>query len=142
MKVVINRCHGGFGLSRAAMQRYCEIKEIACWIKEDNAFKSFGLWTCWIVPPEERVNTNKALFKSLTIDERIAHNKLYNEQTMHYRAIPRNDPALVQVVEELGDEANGSFADLKVVEIPDDVEWHVEEYHGVEHIAENHHTWD
>jgi hypothetical protein len=28
-----------------------------------------------------------------------------------------------------------------VVEIPDDVNWQVEEYDGMEHIAEKHRTW-
>ena len=55
--------------------------------------------------------------------------------------IERSDPALIQVIEELGKAANGSYADLRVVEIPDDVEWHIEEYDGLEHVAENHRTW-
>ena len=57
------------------------------------------------------------------------------------RDVERNDPVLVRVVEELGDEANDHFSELKVVTIPDDVEWHVAEYDGMEHVAENHRTW-
>lgn len=30
---------------------------------------------------------------------------------------------------------------LAIVEIPDDVKWHVDEYDGNEHIAEDHRTW-
>jgi hypothetical protein len=30
---------------------------------------------------------------------------------------------------------------LRIVEIPDGVEWHISEYDGIEHIAENHRTW-
>ena len=55
--------------------------------------------------------------------------------------IKRDDPALVQVVEQLGDEANGLCSNLVVVEIPDDVKWVIEEYDGIEHIAEVHRTW-
>jgi len=44
-------------------------------------------------------------------------------------------------VEELGEKANGQCADLKIVEIPDDVEYEIEEYDGVEWVAENHRTW-
>ena len=55
--------------------------------------------------------------------------------------ISRNDPILVQVVEEFGNAANGSYTELKVVEIPDGVEWVVEEYDGQEWIAEKHRTW-
>lgn len=55
--------------------------------------------------------------------------------------IPRNDPALVRVVEELGESAGDRYSLLKVVEIPDNVEWQIEEYDGMEHVAEVHRTW-
>jgi hypothetical protein len=48
---------------------------------------------------------------------------------------------LVQVVEELGKEANGNYAKLEIIEIPDDVDWEIDEYDGMEHIAEKHRTW-
>ncbi len=57
------------------------------------------------------------------------------------RDIPRNDKDLVEIVESLGSLANGFCASLRIVEIPDDVEWHISEYDGIEHIAENHRTW-
>lgn len=55
--------------------------------------------------------------------------------------IERDDPVLVQVVEELGFEASDLFSELKVVEIPDDVDWIIQEYDGEEWIAEKHRTW-
>jgi len=58
-----------------------------------------------------------------------------------YPDIERNDPDLVSVVEELGEKANGPDARLKVVEIPDYVEWYIEEYDGCEHVAEEHRRW-
>ena len=61
--------------------------------------------------------------------------------TGYYPDIPRNHPLLIKVVEELGDKASGRFACLEVVEIPDDVEWQIEEYDGSEWIAEKHRTW-
>jgi hypothetical protein len=57
------------------------------------------------------------------------------------RDIARNDAALIQVVEELGNAASGSCADLKIVEVPDEVDWYVEEYDGNEWVAEKHRTW-
>ena len=53
----------------------------------------------------------------------------------------RSDPDLVAVVEKLRKRANGDHAQLEVVEIPDDVEWQIEEYDGIEHVAEKHRTW-
>lgn len=37
--------------------------------------------------------------------------------------------------------ASGDCAELKVVEIPDDVSWYISEYDGMECIAEQHRTW-
>ena len=61
------------------------------------------------------------------------HNSVYD--------IERDDPALVQTVRELGSEANGGYAELKIVEIPADVDWTIEEYDGTEWVAEVHRTW-
>jgi hypothetical protein len=52
----------------------------------------------------------------------------------------RANPKLVAVVEKLGDRA-GNMADLKVVEIPDGVEWEIESYDGKEWVSEKHRTW-
>jgi hypothetical protein len=48
---------------------------------------------------------------------------------------------LISVVEKLGERANGDHAELKVVEIPDDVEYIIQEYDGIEWVAETHRTW-
>ena len=55
--------------------------------------------------------------------------------------VARDDPYLVKIVKDLGMGANGSCANLKVVEIPGDVDWQIEEYDGAEWIAEKHRTW-
>ena len=91
MKVVINTCFGGFGLSDEALARYNEL-----------AGTNLEYWS-------------------------------YKEE--------RNNPLLVQVVEELGAKANDTFADLKIVDIPDDVEWYIHEYDGLESVCEQHRTW-
>lgn len=58
-----------------------------------------------------------------------------------YPDIQRNDPILVEAVENLGEDADGGFAKLKIVEIPDDVKWHIDEYDGMEWVAEDHRKW-
>jgi hypothetical protein len=57
------------------------------------------------------------------------------------KAISRDDGALVRVVEELGDAANGHAARLKVVSIPDDVKWIITKVEGGEQVSEVHRTW-
>jgi hypothetical protein len=55
--------------------------------------------------------------------------------------IARDDPHLVQTVQELGKAANTRYSKLKVVEVPDDVSWLIAEYDGREWVAEAHRTW-
>ena len=56
--------------------------------------------------------------------------------------LERTDPKLISAIEKIGlKESSGSLASLRIVEIPDDIKWHIEEYDGIEHVAENHRTW-
>jgi hypothetical protein len=64
------------------------------------------------------------------------------QEDWSYYDIERNNQYLVRVIEELGDDANGRFAELKVVDIPDEVEWQLEEYDGLEWVAEKHRIWN
>lgn len=142
MKVVINRCFGGFGLSKEACQRYWDIKGQQVWIEDDTKFKSFGLFTVWLVPPEDRLESKEGeAFYSMSMEERKAYNEKHSEQTWYYRDVDRNDPILVQLVEENSELYSGRCAELAVVEIPDGVDYEIEEYDGREHVAETHRTW-
>ena len=57
------------------------------------------------------------------------------------KLIPRDDLTLVQVIGELGSSANGHSANLKVIEIPDEIRWEIEKADGIEHVSEAHRTW-
>lgn len=114
-KVVINRCYGGFGLSDEAIELYGKLKGLTL-VKEKGEYFNLCGYTWY--------------------KDEVKEENFFNE-----RDIERYDPVLAQVVEQLGDSANGKFADLKVVEIPDDVNFTVEEYDGYEHVAEVHRTW-
>ena len=65
----------------------------------------------------------------------------YNDTTHEIWDIPRDHPELIRVVEELGYEANGIYSELKIVEIPDDVEWKIVDEYGLEHVAEKSRVW-
>ena len=59
--------------------------------------------------------------------------------------LARDDADLIAVVEELGEKANSTYSQLKVVEVPmwlKEKGWTIEEYDGREWIAENHQTWE
>lgn len=46
----------------------------------------------------------------------------------------RHEPVLVQLVEELGPEASGSFADLRIRDIPAGTKYRIDEYDGNESV--------
>lgn len=87
MKIVINKCYGGFGLSEAAKAE-------------------MGL-------PPGGYDGN----------------------------LDRTDPKLIETVEKLGEAANGGFADLEIIEIPDEIEWEIFDYDGIETVRERGHYW-
>ena len=139
MKIVINSCHGGFGLSFAGVMKYCELAGL-------EAYPDYGrpldIITYWLVPENERVEIDNKNWYNLPLDLKIEWNEKYSAQTLNVRNINRDCPYLVQTIEELGDEANSEYSQLKIVEIPDNVIWTIEEYDGCEWIAEAHRTWE
>lgn len=55
----------------------------------------------------------------------------------------RTCTTMIEIVEELGEEAGALYSNPKIVEIPDDVEWLIEDYYdGWERVAEKHRTWE
>lgn len=119
MKLVINRCYGGFGISHEAIIRYWEIKGEPIWYHEGK-YRDMVYTTSPVDPEDEE-----------KVDE------LY----WYYNDLERDDPILVQVVEELGEKACDVYSKLEVVEIPDDIDWYIDEYDGRESIHENHRSW-
>jgi hypothetical protein len=117
MEVVINAKYGGFSLSHEAILRYAELKEITLYTTKDNRYA----WSEDIYYYTSPNFEDSSFFSS--------------------RDIERNDPYLVQVVKEMGRNADGNCAKLKIVEIPDDVKWHITDYDGFETVAENHRVW-
>jgi hypothetical protein len=113
MKIVINSDFGGFGLSDEAIREYGKKKGLT--LVEQKQSRDFTFF-----------------YKNEISDE----NMFWEED------IERNDSDLVEIVERLGAEANGKFSSLKVVNIPDGVDWMIMEHDGMEHIAERHRTWN
>lgn len=53
----------------------------------------------------------------------------------------RSDPKLIACIEKLGPKANGRVAELKIVEVPDDLILEITEDDGFETIEECHRSW-
>ena len=79
--------------------------------------------------------------KGASREERIKYNEEYENHDLANRPMERHDPLLIQVIEELGAAANGKSAELKIVEIPDHVEYEIHDYDGMESVEEKHRSW-
>jgi len=136
MKVAINIRHGGFGLSAAAVKRYAELKGKIAYFFSANEDEKFAPITI-----EQAGQDSWFTVFDVPNPKEIDENELWNK---HYigRDYNRTDKDLIQVIEEFGSKVNTDMSEIKVVEVPDDVKWHIDEYDGVEWIAEDHRCWD
>lgn len=66
---------------------------------------------------------------------------LHNNPDLDEWDLKRDDPELVRLVETMGKDSYGRHAHLKIVEIPEDVDWVLLDYDGREWVAEKHRTW-
>ena len=137
MKVVINKCYGGYGLRDAAYEHLIELGvPVKGYIEEeigkDNLYKRNP-------ENEGKIIFDRDLEKSKTASLMRRFSRYWDTWTDTHDG--RTDPLVIQVVEELGTKANGQHAELRVVEIPDGIEWEIDEYDGQESIAEKHRSW-
>lgn len=150
MKIVINSCFGGYSLSPCAIKELAKAKGKDCYfftcdLKSDD-YKSISLeeaentfmWFVYSVPNPQDYRLSErdpdGLFHSA--------NKRAEEISLDYIINDRSDSDLISIIERLGEKANGKHAKLKIVEIPDDVDYVIEDYDGAEHIAEKHRIWN
>lgn len=143
MKVVINKCFGGFGLSPKAIKRYLELKGKECFFYKQVKYKHAGGIDRYekVELPDNRILSFTTVTKDMgSVVE--GTEELYADDTyFYYGDLERTDPLLVQVVEELGSDANGWAAALTIVDIPDDISWEIDDYDGIETIHESHRSW-
>jgi len=101
MKIAINRCWGGFGVSKAV-------------------FDFLGLeWDGFGHLRNEDFGVGMEDYDSF-----------------------RSHPRLIEAIEHIGcEKASGTHAEIEIREIPDGVQWEIDDYDGMETIHENHRSW-
>lgn len=145
MKVVINDCYGGFSLSLDGERAYLARKGKRAWFYTNERREGRVDFDSYV----RAEDSAEDYFVTFTFTEdrgdTPTRDQLWLERDdpayFSCRDIPRNDPDLIAIVEELNGKASGRHARLKVVEIPDEVEFVIEEYDGLEYVAEAHRTW-
>jgi len=142
VKVVVNKCYGGFGLSYEAMMLWAKLKNMKLYAYVSVAEYKDG-------PHESRDWERYAPYRpgaevfcihySTSLLSKTG--KLSDKGYVSEYDIPRDDPALITVVEKLGEKACGRCAELRVIEIPAGVEYEIDEYDGNETVHEKHRSW-
>jgi hypothetical protein len=166
LRIVINKCYGGFSLSPRAVKRLAELNGRECYFfvtgknergetdilrhepisLEKLEEKPTLFFTAYDIPNPDEALPSQENWNSMTSEQRKASNESWDAHSLDFQyRVDRSDTGLIQVVEELGSGhrtgASGACANLKIVEIPDGVEYEIVEYDGLEHIAEQHRTW-
>ena len=68
--------------------------------------------------------------------------RIDDKHKIYFETMDRSLNQLVSVVEEMGQKAGAYGTDLKIVEIPNDVNWEIEEFDGKERIREVGRIWE
>lgn len=128
MKIVLNKCFGGFGVSEEAYMLYAKKKGLTLYsYRQDFKHKGFIY---------NKSNESNGMFNSYFTkdmgDNVEINEEDYKKYNLYLDYEYRKDPVLIEVVEELGKKANGMCADLEVVEIPDNSFYKIDEYYGYE----------
>jgi len=119
MKIAVNKCFGGFGLSGEAIR----------FLEANHGVKIYKSW--------KDLEDNKKEGELWGLEDNS-----YSSITMYSNAEEfRTDKRVVNVIEKLGKAANGRCAGLKVIEIPDEIQYEISDYDGIETIHELHQSW-
>ena len=131
MKIILNKCFGGFDVSNEAYNLYAKKKNLNLYFYSSEYIDHQFIY--------KKVNdTNNYLFKSFFIKD-IGNNvsisnEDYKKYCLYLDSEYRQDTTLIEVIEELGEKASGRFGALEVVEIPDNYYYKIDEYDGLETI--------
>ena len=139
MKIVLNKCFGGFGLSHEAKMEIFKRKNIEVFPYINNfSYDSDDEYTrhtgqklgsmdfIYYFKKDPKIDKVTGIYSEIDRLYGIADDSSFSSDSN------RGDKDLVAVVEKLGSEASGPYASLKVVDIPDGAEWEISDYDGVE----------
>lgn len=131
MKIILNKCYGGFDISDEAYELYAEKKGLTLYryyddYKNKQMLKGSGLINYYFTKD---------------FGDNIEKDKIDWKTNLYLNYGHRDDPTLVEVVEELGNKASGSYSNLVVVEIPDNMDYVIDNYDGIETLHEKVRAW-
>lgn len=135
-KVILNKCFGGFGLSKEAYELYAKKKGISVFhYIQENLKKEIYTYAT------DDNRTFDFYFTKDFGDNVYISDEDFKEYFLNLDEKFREDKTLIEVVEELGEKANAFYSNLKIVEIPDDLDYVIDNYDGIETLHQKVKEW-
>lgn len=141
MKVAINRCYGGFNLSDKAIEMIMRRKGLNCYRYKQTKYSFQDGKNEYTKISASDVQKNDIMLHYSATDLGDTIETIPKGGFWYYGNLDRTDEDMIGVIEEIGSEADGICGEIKIVEIPDGVEWEVDNYDGMESIHEAHSVW-
>lgn len=135
-KVILNKDYGGFGISKKGYELYVKKKGLDLYMYETEFMGKDFIY---------KKTDNDVLFTQYFTkdfgDNADISEKDYRHYNLNLDEGHREDPILIEVLEELKEEANGNYSNLKIVEIPDDLDYVIDNYDGIETLHQKVQEW-
>lgn len=139
-KVILNKCYGGFDVSEKAYQLYAKKKGLKLY-KYEYDFDNYLSKKIKLKKTESISSLGRVYLTKDFGEKPELLNEDFDKYSLYLMDEHREDATLIEVVEELGEEASGMCGNLVVVEIPDDLDYVIDEYDGIETLHERVQEW-
>ena len=137
MKVILNKRYGGFCVSQEAYELYAKKKGIEIF--------SYDMKLINGKPAYRKTNAGSSIFNTTFTKDFGDYVEMsdddFDKYYLNLDESHREDPILIEVIEELGKRANGPFAKLVIIDIPDGMEYEIDDYDGVGTLHEKVKKW-
>ncbi len=141
MEIAVNKCFGGFSPSMRAYREYLKLKGKKSFFYKQTKFdfkdekeehtridnidkKESGLFSCYSKDFGKKTNKLDGRYFVYLRDDKL-----------------RIDKDFIKVVKKLKKKVNTSVSDIKIIKIPDGIDWEIDNYGGVESIHKEHRSW-
>lgn len=148
-KVIINKCFGGYGFEPFTIQKYAEANGVKLfWYTRDYNYDAGHLKEKWDKTTVSEIEKSEDLHMgNWPLVEDMGDSFFFEWggeafDRLVYKLPPkeesRTDPVLIGIIEKYGDKNRYGCHAPTAIEVPDGVEWIVDEYDGMESLHEAH----
>ena len=141
-KVILNKCYGGFDVSIETYKLYAKKKGLNLYFYDYDYDYSEGIQDIYkkIGEPNDTRYFLHCFIKDMG-DNVVISDDDYKKYSLWLNRDYREDPTLIEVVEELGEKASSPYSNLRIVEIPDDLDYVIDDDDGIETLHEKVREW-